>query len=65
MCAEINSATSREEAYAKWEELQDYSWDYIPLIKIGDYSYLEGSSTKLTGVDYFEGPVIWNAVLYK
>lgn len=65
LCTEINSATSRDEAYAKWEELQDYSWDYIPLIKIGDYSYLEASSTKLSGVDYFEGPVIWNAVLYK
>lgn len=65
LCSDINSATSTEDAMAKWEELQDYSWNYIPLIKLGDYSYLEASSTKLTGVTYFEGPVVWNAVLYK
>lgn len=57
---EIRAATSEEEAQQLWEELQAYSWEYLPIIKIADYTWLSASTDKVDGLTFFYGPILWN-----
>jgi peptide/nickel transport system substrate-binding protein len=56
----IKNAKSQEEAKSLWDELQAYSWEFLPFIKIGDYTDIGAVSNKVEGYRYFEGPVLWN-----
>ena len=37
--SEMTSATTLDDAKAKWDELQGYSWEYLPIICPGHYSW--------------------------
>lgn len=56
----IRTAESQEEAKEHWDELQEHSWQFLPYIKIGDYTDINAISNSLEGYSYFEGPVLWN-----
>jgi peptide/nickel transport system substrate-binding protein len=62
---EIRTATSQEDAKVLWDELQGYAWEYLPIIKIADYTTLVGYSNKVEGVTFFDGPVLWNTKVVK
>jgi peptide/nickel transport system substrate-binding protein len=50
-----------EEAKRLYDELQEYSWNYLPVIKIADLSGLSASSDKVEGLRFFNGqPILWN-----
>jgi peptide/nickel transport system substrate-binding protein len=57
---ELRTSTSHEEAKKVWDELQGYSWEFLPIIKIADYTRLSASTEKVKGVTFFDGPVLWN-----
>jgi peptide/nickel transport system substrate-binding protein len=58
---EIKTSTSMEEAKRLYDELQEYSWNYLPVIKIADLSGLSASSDKVEGLRFFNGqPILWN-----
>ncbi|MEH7524209.1 ABC transporter substrate-binding protein [Bacillus sp. JJ1503] len=58
---QIRSASSQEEASKLWNELQGYSWEYLPIIKIADYTLPSAATDKVTGLTFFStGPVLWN-----
>lgn len=63
---EINNCTSLDEAKAKWSELQGYCWtDSLPITKLGTSFSYSVSSTKVEGMEYFNGPLVGNAKVLK
>lgn len=58
---QISESTDQKEAAALWNSLQKYCWEeYLPISKFGDYYTLDASSSKVQGMDFFEGPHMWN-----
>lgn len=58
----MTSASTLDEAKASWEELQAYSWEYLPIICPGHYLGMFAWDKDLTGVNmYSGGPKFWNA----
>lgn len=61
---EMTAATEMDDAKAKWEELQAYSWDYLPIICPGHYLGIFAWDKDLEGVNmYSGGPKFWNAAV--
>lgn len=58
---EIETADSIEESRNLWEDLQLYSWEYLPIINFGGSNTLFGQSTSLEGVETPLGAIFWNA----
>ncbi len=59
---DMTSATNMEDAKAAWDELQGYSWEYLPLICPGHYLGMFAWKKDLQGVNmYSGGPKLWNA----
>lgn len=56
----MKTAASIEEAKKIWDELQAYSWEFLPIIKIADMIELNVSTNKVEGLTFFNGPVLWN-----
>ena len=65
MLQEINTAPSIEEAKKTWDELQEYAWEYLPIIKFGDVNMMQAVEKKVEGFKYFYGPVLWNTKITK
>ena len=58
----INASLSVEEAKGYWDEAQKYSWEEaLPVIKYGEFFNYSVSSSKVTGLVYFNGPYVGNA----
>lgn len=65
LMANFNTATTKDAAKTAWNVLQEYSWDYLPLINVGHYIKCYAWSEKLSGVNTFNGVYFWNAELKK
>lgn len=60
--AAMTSAVSLDEAKTAWDELQAYSWEYLPIICPGHYMAMYAWDKDLTGVNMHSGgPKFWNA----
>lgn len=60
--SEMTAAPTLDEAKAKWVDLQDYSWEYLPLISPGHYMGMYAWQKGVTGINMFSGgPRFWNA----
>lgn len=58
----MTGATTLDEAKASWDELQAYSWEYLPIICPGHYLGMFAWDKDLKGVNmYSGGPKFWNA----
>lgn len=58
----MTSSATLDEAKEKWEELQAYSWEYLPIVCPGHYMGNFAWNKNLTGVNmYSGGPKFWNA----
>lgn len=58
---EFNNATVREDALEIWNELQEYSWQYLPCISVGHYIVSYACTNKVKGLYMGNGVYIWNA----
>lgn len=59
---EMVSASTLEEAKAKWHALQAYSWEYLPIISTGHFMGMFAWQKNVSGVNmYSGGPKFWNA----
>lgn len=59
---EMTSAPTLDEAKVKWDELQGYSWEYLPIICPGHYMGMFAWQKNMTGINmYSGGPKFWNA----
>lgn len=56
-----NTAASMDEAKKAWATLQEYSWDYLPLINAGHYISAYAYSKKLESSTNYQGLYLWNA----
>lgn len=59
--AAMNSAATMDDAKAAWEDLQGYSWEYLPLINPGHYITHYVYSADVEGLNEFSGLYFWNA----
>ena len=57
----MNSAATMDEAKAAWEDLQGYSWEYLPLINSGHYITHYVYNADIEGLNEFSGLYFWNA----
>ncbi|RFU67509.1 ABC transporter substrate-binding protein [Peribacillus saganii] len=62
---QLRGSTSQEDAKKLWDELQAYSWEFLPIIKIADYSRITASSKKVEGLKLLDGPILWNTTIAK
>jgi peptide/nickel transport system substrate-binding protein len=59
----FNSAGSREEARERWESLQAYSWEYLPIISLGRFNQTHAWREGVEGLTVYNGLYFWNARL--
>ena len=59
--AAMNSATTLDDAKAAWEDLQAYSWEYLPLINAGHYIANYAWNSDVEGLNDYSGLYFWNA----
>jgi len=57
----MNTATTMDEAKTAWEDLQAYSWEYLPLINAGHYIANYAWNSDIEGLNTFSGLYFWNA----
>ena len=58
-----NNSASIDEAAKAWEDIQAYSWDYLPIINLGHYISHDAFNSEMQGVTYYSGPYYWNAYI--
>lgn len=58
---EIIVAETQEESSAAWDELQGYSWEFLPILKISDYTTIIGVHDTVENFGFMDGPILWNA----
>lgn len=56
-------APSDEEAKKIFTKLQAEFWDYLPAVKFGDLDAVSATRNNVKDVEFFHGPVIWNAYI--
>lgn len=59
----FNQATTSEDAFTAWEDLQGYSWDYLPCISAGHYQTSYAFSSDVQGLYVGNGLYYWNAFI--
>ena len=57
---EIKFADTIEEAQETWHELQRYSWENPPLIKVGNGATVSAFQNNVEDYNYLDGPILWN-----
>jgi peptide/nickel transport system substrate-binding protein len=60
---DFNSAGSRAEARERWEALQAYSWEYLPIINLGHFYQTHAWREGVEGLAVYNGLYFWNARL--
>jgi len=61
---DITATVDTKEAVTKWQQLQKYCWEeYVPASPLGDYFRLNVGTSKVKGMDWFEGPHMWNVTV--
>lgn len=59
----IVQADTLDEAKQYWDELQEYSWEFLPILKISDYTMIMGTRSNVEGFRFMDGPILWNVSL--
>ncbi|WP_368652875.1 ABC transporter substrate-binding protein [Ornithinibacillus sp. 4-3] len=57
---QIAKSSSKEEKKGLWDKTQARSWDYLPIIKLGDFNDFIASSSSVEGLSLFQGLILWN-----
>src|SRR5690606_35694374 len=57
MLKEIESSTDLDQAHQLWDELQEYAWDYLPIINLCGGNTLYGITDKVEGLEVPLGAV--------
>lgn len=57
---EFRTKPTLEEARDMFDDLQQWYWDYMPVLKIGDYNRVSSSRSTLENFQYQDGLIFWN-----
>jgi len=60
---QIQASSSIEEAKPLIDELNRVTWDYLPIVKIGNIQNLVAIRDHVKGLDDLIGPILWNVSL--
>lgn len=62
---QIKHSTDMDEAKELWDELQGYSWEYLPYVKLHDRAALMGANKNVEGLTspFGPGPILWNTTI--
>ena len=58
--AAIRMASSPEESSAKWDDLQEFLYEYGAASVLGHYSGLMATGAGVEGFNFFDFPLYWN-----
>jgi len=61
----IRTASNAAEAQKAWFDLQQFMYEYGSSTALGHYKSYMAVSNKVTGVEFFDLPIYWNAVVKK
>lgn len=62
---EFRSKPTVEEAQAMFDDIQAWYWDYIPVVKIGDYMSVSAMRDTISDFQYQDGYIFWNVTIDK
>ena len=61
MLSKFNAATTIDAAKNEWKDIQEYCYEYVPVIHFGHYQVAYGYSNKVSGVVFYNAnPYFWN-----
>lgn len=58
-----SEAATIEDAAAAWSSVQEYCWDYLPIISLGHYTSHDVMNSSMDGVIYYNCGYYWNAYI--
>lgn len=56
----LKHGSSPEESQEAYEELQEWFYDYLPMIRVGDFNNVVAYSDKVQNLNYYGQPYFWN-----
>ncbi|SFD87835.1 peptide/nickel transport system substrate-binding protein [Lentibacillus persicus] len=65
LISDIKNAESEEDAKVMWDKLQQYSWENLPLIKVGNFNKVSALNSNVIGYRYLDGPILWGTKIEK
>lgn len=60
LISEYRGQPSLEDAKNYYEHLQEWYWDYLPIIKAGDFNRVSSTRTTVSDFQYQDGFIFWN-----
>lgn len=57
---DFRSQPSLDDAQQMFDDFQEWYWDYMPVLKIGDYYRVSSSRATLDNFQYQDGLIFWN-----
>lgn len=60
LMAEFRSQPTLEDAIPLYDDLQEWFYDYIPAIKLGDYNRVDTTTTSIENYQYSDRMILWN-----
>ena len=60
LMAEFRSQPTLEDAIPLYDDLQEWFYDYIPAIKLGDYNRVDSTTTSIDNYQYSDRMILWN-----
>lgn len=57
---EFRGKMTKEEAMPVYDELQEWLYDYVPAVKIGDYNRVSSARDTIENFQYLDGVIFWN-----
>ncbi|MCC8102760.1 MAG: ABC transporter substrate-binding protein [Clostridiales bacterium] len=58
-----NASTTIDEVADAWVDIQEYCWDYLPIISLGHYTSHDVMNSQMQGVIYYNCAYYWNAYI--
>lgn len=63
--AKFESQPTLEDAVVVYDELQEWFWEYIPALKLGDYNRIDATRTNVKNYQFLDRMILWNASIDK
>jgi len=57
---DFRSRPSLDEAMSLYDDIQEWYWDYVPVIKISDYNRIATVRESVENIQFQEGFILWN-----
>lgn len=59
----IQTTFDEQEQYKYYQELEREFWEYLPILKMGNFKVIYAFNKDVEGIAYLNGPILWNTSL--